>query len=482
MYYICAMIDKILGRKLEQKELRNAYESLRPEMVALVGRRRVGKTFLIRQAYAGLIRFEVTGLQHGGKTLQIDNFLISLSKFFPDFVLKETPKTWLRAFHLLSQLMEPTLVSQKQVVFIDELPWMDTPKSGFITGLSWFWNSWASTNNVVIVICGSSASWMIDKVINDKGGLHNRVTRYMILPPFSLSETEAFCVSRNINLPRYHLLQIYMTMGGIPMYLDQLKPGLSAMQNIGEVCFSAAGFLKNEFDRLFTSLFSNPASHLSVIRALATKRKGLTRNEIVSQAKLTNNGSLTVVLDELEKSGFISIVGGFGKVNKDSLFRLYDPYCLFYLTFIEPLGKNAQVTFSQLSDLPEWKTWCGYAFENVCMMHIEQIRQALGISGMFTKVASFVSKASDSQLGAQIDLVIERNDQSIHICEMKFSATPFLVQKSVIESIEKKKMAFLQQTGSQKHLFTTLIAPFGIVENSNSAQIDQVITADELFV
>ena len=476
-------MDNILvGRKQQIEDLQAVLASNRPEMVTLVGRRRVGKTYLVRQVFAGRIDFELAGLQKDNKEDQIQNFIFSMGKYFPNFELKAKPTSWLEAFHLLTQALESLKKTEKMVVFIDELPWLDTNRSSFITGLGWFWNTWASQNFIVLTICGSSASWMIKKIVNDRGGLHNRITKLLMLYPFTLAETEEYCRYRAINLNRYQMLQVYMTMGGIPMYLDQLKSGLSAMQNIQAICFSQTGYLRNEFDRLFASLFKNYHQHVAIIRALATRRTGLTRQEIIKMTKFTNGGMLTEILDELEKSGFVSIHNGYGKKVKDTLFRLSDAYALFYLTFIEPLGKNTTIDFSQLSDLPQWKTWSGYTFENICIAHIAPIRKALGISGMASSVSSFVASPEDGFSGAQIDMLIDRNDQTINVCEIKFSSIIYEVTKKDVDNIDNKKQVFKYHTGTKKHLFTTLITTVGVVNNANKINhIDQVVTLDDLF-
>ncbi len=485
--YFCIVkasyMGKIIGRKKQIAELETAYASEKAEMIAVIGRRRVGKTYLIRQVYGDRIDFELTGLQHGDKEVQLQNLVFSMGKHFPDFTFKEKPSSWLEAFHLLTQALESLQKKEKIVVFLDELPWLGTRRSGFLTGLGYFWNSWASKQNAVLVICGSAASWMIKKVINDKGGLHNRVTRLLFLHPFTLAETEEYCKYRKIKLNRYHLLQIYMTMGGVPMYLDQLKPGLSAIQNIQEICFSPSGYLRNEFDRLYASLFQNAQKHIAIIRALASKRIGLTRKEIIRLSNIKNGGMLSDKLDELEKSGFIHIYGGYGKKSKQKLYRLTDFYSLFHLTFIEPLGKGSQIDFNQLSDLPKWKTWSGYTFENICFTHIEQIRKSLSIAGISSSVSSFVAGPTDSIPGAQIDLVIDRSDQTINICEIKFSTAEYVMSKKDVEKLLTKKKVFQYHTKTRKHIFITLITTMGVTENSHKINyIDQVVTMDDLFV
>ena len=406
-----------------------------------------------------------------------------MEEYFPTYPLGKRPTSWLEAFNHLKKALEALNKKQKLVVFLDELPWLGTKRSGFLQGLGYFWNSWASKRNIVLVVCGSAASWMIEKIINDKGGLHNRVTRLLFLYPFTLAETEAYCKSRRIKLNRFHILQIYMTMGGIPLYLDLLKPGWSAIQNIQETCFAATGYLRNEFERLYASLFNNHNKHIAIVRALASKRKGLTRQEILRSTKFENGGSLSNLLDELDKSGFITIYSGYGKKVKESLYRLTDAYSLFYLTFIEPLGKSSQTDFTQLSDLPQWKVWSGYAFENVCLTHIHQIRKALSIAGMASAISSFIARPKDGLPGTQIDLLIDRSDQSINICEIKFSISDYEVSKKDIANIQTKKKVFRYHTKTKKHLFTTLITTMGIIENANKLNyIDQEVTLDDLFV
>ena len=476
------MKKELIGRKNEIKELELALNSNRPEFVAIVGRRRVGKTFLIKETYGSFLDFELTGLQHAKKSEQLQNFTFALKSQFPDFHIEKKPKSWLEAFFLLSTALKGKRKQEKLIVFLDELPWMGTKRSGFITGLGWFWNSWATNQNIVLVICGSSASWMIEKVINDRGGLHNRVTKLISLYPFTLGETEAFLQSRNIYLSRYQITQLYLSMGGIPMYLDQIKPGLSAVQNIQAICFQNTGYLRNEFERLFASLFDNFENHVEVIKTLASKRKGMTRQEIIDNCRFQNGGMLTEILSELRQSGFIEIYQGYGKKTKLSIYRLTDPYSLFYLTFIQRLGTNRKADFTKLSDLPNYKSWSGYAFENICLTHINQIRKALGISGIYTTISSFVAKPSEGMPGAQIDLIIDRGDQSINICEIKFSSSDYEISKKDIDNIENKKRVFRYHTKTKKHLFTSLITTFGVVENKHRLNhIDQVVLLDHLF-
>jgi AAA+ ATPase superfamily predicted ATPase len=333
----------MIGRKKETAILAKAYASKKPELVAVFGRRRVGKTYLVGSFFKGKIDFELTGLKDGTKEQQLRNFAYSLKDAQKSATLPPQPKDWLEAFHQLKTHLETLEPSQKRkVVFIDEVPWIASGKSDFLTGFSYFWNSYAAKANIVVVICGSATAWMIQKVINDKGGLHNRVTCRLHLQAFTLAETEAYFLEKNIVFDRYQLLLLYMTMGGIPHYLNQVEGGKSAIQNIDEICFRPDGLLRTEFDNLYSSLFANPDRYEAIISALSSTWRGMSRMEIIAKTKILDGGGLTMMLQELEQSGFISSYVPFGKKKKDTLFRLTDCYSLFYLKFIQDIPAKGQ--------------------------------------------------------------------------------------------------------------------------------------------
>jgi uncharacterized protein len=476
------MIQNIIGREWHIQEMNDALATKKPEFMALTGRRRVGKTYLISQVYGKQIDFELTGLHKGNKKEQLENFVMMMEKYFPSKTKYKKPKTWLSAFKLLGDALDKKKKKSKLVVFIDELPWLATKRSGFLTALSWFWNTWATKRNVLVIICGSAASWMIDNVIGDKGGLHNRVTRLLKLEPFNLFETEKFLHSKNVKLNRYQITQLYMTIGGIPMYLDMIKKNISAVQNIQALCFNTEGFLKTEFDRLFASLFDNYGTHVNIVETLAKKKMGMTRQELIEKSKMSNGGMLTKVLNELKHSGFIEEYGCLGKIEKDSLFRLVDAYSLFYLTYIQKLTKTAKYTFTNFNDLVSWKIWTGYAFENVCFAHINQIKMALSINGISSSIASFIAKPKEGLSGTQIDLLIDRNDNCMNVCEMKFASSNYTITKADVKNIDSKKEVLIYHSKTKKHLFTTLVTTHAISDNEYKLNyINQVILLDDLF-
>lgn len=476
------MDTTIIGRTAEKEILNQALESYEAEMVSVIGRRRVGKTYLVRTVYKDKIAFEIAGLQDATGEEQLRNFANQLRKFSASKVIIPPPKDWLDAFFILIDFLEQCDLKTKPVIFFDEVPWMATHKSGFLKGLSYFWNSWAVQQNVVVVICGSAASWMIQKILRDKGGLHNRVTRRIRLHPFTLAETELFLKHRNIRLKRYQLLQLYMAMGGIPHYLKEIEGGKSAAQNLDKICFGESGLLRDEFLSLYPALFKYAEYHTTIIRTLAAKPNGLTRTDLVKHSKLTESGRITKVLTELSESGFITAYHAFGKKKKGKLYRLTDEYSIFYLRFIEPNLSETQGVWANISQGQAYKIWCGYAFENVCLKHVSQIKKALGISGIYTRSASFFKKGDEQNQGVQIDLLIDRNDKTINLVEIKFYDGTFAISKDYAQKLHQKIQVFRESTQTKKQIFLTLITALGLKSNIHSVGlVDNDFASEILF-
>ena len=470
----------MVAREKERKQFDALVKAQVSDFVVVYGRRRVGKTFLIREHFKQQFAFYTAGLANSNLQQQLISFYSSLQEYNTTNLTIEIPNTWFEAFQSLRKVLIKNR-SKKKVVFIDELPWFDTQKSFFIAALEHFWNSWASARkDILLITCGSSASWMINKVLNNKGGLHNRVTKKMKIEPFTLSECEQYLKWKNINFNRYQIIEMYSVLGGIPFYLNTLEKGLSITQNINELCFSDDGILKNEFNNLYASLFKNSENHVAIVTALATKSKGLTRNEIIITAKITNGGGTTKVLNELVECGFVRRYYQFDKKNKDCIYQLTDFYSLFYLKFIKD-NKNAVKDFwINAIDNPMRRSWSGYAFEQVCLMHLPEIKTKLGISGIMTSEASW--RSSDSENGAQIDLLIDRRDQVINLCEMKFSINEFKIDKKYEMELRNKIGTFRSETKTKKAVFLTMITTFGIKQNDYYGDLVQnEITINDLF-
>ena len=448
----------------------------------MIGRRRVGKTFLVNRVYGDRIAFSVTGLQNAPKREQLQNFAYQLAAYSGDERSVRQPSNWLEAFQFLRLQLSQQLGDEKLVVFLDELPWLATPKSGFLRGLSFFWNSWAVHERIVVVICGSAASWMIQKVVRNKGGLHNRITKRIYLAPFDLSETRDYLASRNVRLDHYQTLQLYMAMGGIPHYLKEVQAGKSATQNIDAICFSPGGLLRNEFTALYPSLFEEAERHISVIRTLAARHGGLNRSDLIRRAGLSDGGRAGQVLQDLVSSGFITLYPAYDDKKKNSLYRLTDEYSRFYLKFIENNREDNPGTWTRLSQTQTWQSWSGYAFESICLKYIDRIRAAMSIGGIYSRVATYTHRESDKLPGFQIDLLLDRNDQTINLFEVKFLRETLAIDRAFNIKLQQRAGYFRAATGTTKQLLTVLITTFPVVENAHKHTfIDQFLTMEALF-
>ena len=469
----------IIGRKEEQQILHSAAQSENSEFVAVYGRRRVGKTYLIRETFGYKFTFQHTGLAKGNTKEQLFSFAISLRDAGYDDC--PIPKSWLEAFSLLSAYLKNS-ADEKKIVFLDELPWMDTPRSNFISAFEHFWNGWASARkDIVLIICGSATSWIINKVINDHGGLHNRVTKQIALQPFTLKECEMFAKSKGLEMSRYQLAECYMVLGGIPYYWSLLEKGLSLAQNIDKIIFAKNGKLSNEFNQLYASLFKSPEQYIDIVTALGKKKVGMTREEIIAATDKYSNGALSKVLDELEYCGFIRKYNGFDKKSKQAIYQLIDNYTLFYFKFIQQNENNDEHFWSASIDSAMHRAWSGLAFERLCMAHTQQIKAALGIAGVLSNVYSWRKEADEMSDGAQIDLLIDRKDQVINLCEMKYSLSEYAIDAEYEQKLRNKKSAFIDATNTRKAVHLTMVTTFGIKTNVHSGIVQNEITLEDLF-
>lgn len=473
----------IIGRKQERIQMASYLKDEKAHLLAVVGRRRVGKTYLIRESYKENKVFEMTGIQHAKLKKQLINFTIQMNTYFQNEEQYNKPDNWLAAFNLLSQAIDKLELTKKPVIFFDELPWIAGKRSGFTEALGHWWNNWASQKNIVVVICGSAASWMIEHIVNAKGGLHNRITKLITLMPFTLSETKAFFNAKNIEISDYQIIQIYLAIGGIPHYLEHIEKGKSAAQNIQNMCFEKDGILRNEFNNLYPALFDNARNHVSIIKALSSKSKGLDRQEILKATGMSDGGYFSETLKELETSGFITTFEPLEKKKKHTLYRLTDEYSLFYLHFIEGKTKLGSRDWTAKSQSQEYKIWCGYAFENLCIKHVNHIKDALGISGVQTTVNSFLHKKNKLyEKGFQIDLLIDRKDDVINICEMKFYADEFRISNEYAKTMRTKREGLKAVTGTKKMVHTSFITTYGVFENQNKIDlVDNDFTLDIFF-
>ena len=471
---------QFIGRREAIDELDRICEASRPQFLVVYGRRRVGKTYLIRQYFKNEFAFYATGVLNGGTRDELAAFGNNLRLYGSE---ESAPRNWFDAFSALVRLLERSdvrrdPVSGKRVVFIDEMPWLDTPRSDFLAALDWFWNAWGSAQeDVVLVVCGSATSWITKKLFKNRGGLHNRVTARIRLEPFTLGECAEYFQTSGFAWEAAQVLEAYMVFGGVPYYLDLLDRRAGLAQNIDNLCFRRGGQLADEFDELYRSLFRNAERHLAIVRALASKKAGRTRDELLDATSNVTGGTLTNTLGELEQCGFIRSYRPFGKKSRGTLYQLIDPFSLFYLQFMD--GNTSERFWQENYQSPRLNAWRGYAFELVCLIHVQQIRRALGISAISADVSSWRSAEADP--GAQVDLVIDRADQIIDLCEMKWSSVEFVIDKAYDRKLRERREAFLQETKTRKGARLVLVTPYGVRRNAYSDTVQAEVTAEDLF-
>lgn len=471
---------KIIGRKREKDSLMQCLMSKRPEFVAVYGRRRVGKTYLVREYFNKQFSFYATGLTDEKMRGQLRGFQASLNEYGDED--KSIPKDWFEAFTRLRKLLESDKVyrepvNNKRVIFLDELPWMDTAKSDFKSALDYFWNSWASAQeDLVLIACGSATSWIITNLLTDKKGFHNRVTRRIHLAPFSLAECEKLFEFNDIVMPRNQMIESYMVFGGIPHYLNLLDQRLSLAQNINELCFKEYGYLHNEYYNLFHSLYDKPEKHMAILEALARNKDGMTRAELSKEKEIGGGSILTKDLRELEECGFIRKFINFSKGEKESFYQLIDPFTLFSIRFIQNKKFDS---WNEYINSPGYNSWRGNSFEIVCLNHIDQIKTSLGISGIETN--EFAWRSTKAEKGAHIDLIISRKDGVINLCEMKYTNEEYSLDADEYEKIQNRMVQFQKETGAKEAIHITLICGNGYKKSKYSGIVQNLILGDDLF-
>jgi hypothetical protein len=483
--------EMLFGREPEIKILDNLWDSPEAEFLAIYGRRRVGKTYLIREYFSKkrCIYFEITGQKDGKLKEQLENFINIFSKVFLNDLPLRTPSSWKNAFEILTKEIEKIPKSQNIVFFFDELPWLATSKSGMLQALDYYWNRfWSRHSNLIFVVCGSAASWMLDNLINAKGGLHNRLTKTILLRPYNLKQTEQYLAGRNIHLSPKQILDLYMVFGGIPHYLKQVEKGKSALQTINKVCFQPDGLLYDEFDRLFRSLFSYAEESLLIIKAISKYQYGISRDDLIKSTGISSGGTLNKRLKELESAGFIQSYVPYGRKIKNHYYRVVDEYCYFYLRWIEPFKKKGMSAGKEY-----WQTkgktgtaitWAGYAFESICLKHIDQIRKALELEAISCEIGNwkFSPPKGKKESGAQIDLLFDREDGIVSLCEIKYTEKPFILDKTEAKNLMNKVAVFEDHFPIKKQILLTLITAAGLKENIWSEELIQnVVTLEDLL-
>jgi len=463
----------IIGRRTEKRELQRFYDSDKPELIIIYGRRRVGKTYLIKEFFENNFAFYFTGSVDMPNAKNLANFDKAIIEF--GGASRRVSKNWDDAFDKLKALLAGRY-GNKKVVFFDEMPWLDTRDSDFLQAFDYFWNSWASSDPEILFIgCGSATSWITKKLFQNRGGLHNRVTGRIYLAPFSLGECEEFFHSKRIEMTRYQIAECYMIFGGIPYYLNLFHSDLSLSQNVDRLCFADRAPFRYEFEELYRSLFKAPVRHFAIVEALAKKTAGMSRAELSKVSKLQPNGHFTEVLNELEQCDFIEKYNDFTRAKNGSYYYLKDPFSLFYLKYMKNNNTKDDYFWTNYIEDGGHRAWCGYAFERLCRIHIKQMKEKLGILGVSTEKAAWRSK--DTSPGAQIDLLISRRDGVINLCEMKYSKHPYMITKAEASELERKKSVFVMETGTKSAIHITMVTTWGLEKKGyfNIAQSEIVL-------
>ena len=470
----------MIGRKRELNLIQECRDADRSKLVVVYGRRRVGKTFLIREAFDYRFTFTHTGIENGTHAEQLGGFWNAIrSQFNLD---APRPKNWMEAFEQLKKGISQSPDGRKSI-FIDELPWMDTRRSGFIKAIASFWNGWASARkDIVMIVCGSAAAWMTKKILQNRGGLFNRANRTIYLEPFTLAECEAYLLSKDMPMSRKDITLAYMAFGGAPYYWTLLERDKSIEQNFDILFFAKNAPLAIEFKRLYRSVFESPEPYIAVVSTLGTKKTGLTRDEIVqSTPNVKNDGRLTEILDNLELSGFVRRYSATGRIKRESIFQLIDNYTLFYFQFIRDYAGKDEEHWSHMRQDQHRIVWEGLAFERICLQHARQIKSALGIAGVATEESAWVKRAANGERGAQIDLVIRRGDRVTNLCEMKFASGEYEISSAYETALRNKMEAFRRETKTKDALHLTFVTTYGLVRNSHASIARSQVTLEDLF-
>lgn len=473
----------IVGRKIEKNRIERLLVSDRSAFLAITGRRRVGKTYLIDTLLGPYFCFSITGIQNGNQAAQLINFGVKLSEYSGSDQPQQFAD-WQVAFLYLKSYLKNLDRTKKQVIFLDELPWIATPKSGFIQFLAHFWNDFLSKEpHFILVICGSATSWISQKIINDPGGLHNRVTEHIHLFPFTMAETKEFLHSRGLLFSNQDIAKTYMLLGGIPFYLEKLQRGEGVSSAIERICFAPTGMLHNEYSNLFQALFNNPDMHRQIVATLASKQYGMNHESILSAIGISKpTGSYNRAIEELIISDFIVESAPWGKKKRGAIFRLVDEFSHFYHRFLSQQKKYTPGIWQQWSEHQTFKSWSGYAFETLCLKHIDTIKKALGIAAVYTEVGSFQIPATQNEPGIQIDLILDRKDGYINLCEIKFHSGPYAIDKNEYQRLIVTRQRFIDSTKTKKQVFWTFITNHGLVQNAYAVELaDTQLTLEDLM-
>ncbi len=473
-------MSKIIARTAEIEVLERKLRSKASEFVIVYGRRRIGKTYLVNNVFANRFTFSYVGARKQKPQKQLQRFAEQL-KIYSGATYAPTLSNWDEAFNALRTLIDSRPNKERKVIFFDEMPWIDTPRSAFVDALEYFWNAWAAQrDDILFIACGSATSWMVNKLVKNRGGLHNRISEQIYLRPFRLHECEEYLHTRGCQWDRYTITQCYMAMGGVPYYMNLLNPEQSLAQNIDRLFFSKNAPMREEFDQLYSALFRYADKYIDIMNALASNKDGLLRAEIIEKTGIVG-GTLTRILENLVRCDFVENYARYKSTVRNTLYRICDPYTLFYFKFLHSKNSKDEHWWTNNLLTPSVQAWQGFSFETICALHLNQIKQKLGISGIATSTSTWRSLGNNENRGTQIDLVIERSDRIINLCEMKFSTEPYTITKDYEEKLRNRMALFKAETKTRKSVATTMVTTYGIVRGIHSGIVQNEIVMNDLF-
>lgn len=473
-------LKNLIGRQEEIRRLQRCLEENRAQLVILYGRRRVGKTYLVNEFFEGRFDFKITGAYQEKKEVQLRYFAEELSSQTKREC--KTPKDWIEAFRMLREYLSSLPADEKHIVFFDEMPWLDTMHSDFLPAFEHFWNDFGcALHDLIFVVCGSATSWMTEKIAENKGGLFHRQACSICLQPFTLRETETYLRSLGIEWSRYDITECYMILGGIPFYLSLLDPERSLSANIDNLFFRKRAELWNEFNQLYRTVFTNSDQYIRIVEALNTKKSGLTRSEVARVSGIANNGNLSEMLRNLVNSDFVRGYSSFGKKKNETVYQLRDYYTLFYFRFLKDYFGRDEQYWTHSYGSGARNAWAGLTFEQVCKDHILQIKQKIGIAGVLSEESCWQRKGGEDMDGAQIDMIIDRRDHVIDLCEIKFSEYEYVIDRDCEQDLRRKRETFRQATGTGKTIQIVMITTYGLKQNKYSGLVSSQVVLDDLF-
>jgi len=431
---------KFIGRKKELESLDLLLKKKSASLVVIRGRRRVGKSRLIKEFVSDKKHWIFSGIPPVPgitKQRQLDAFSAQVAHNLgmPKIQVSE----WLEHFNFLGQQAK----GQKIVIVFDEISWMGSEDPDFLGQLKTAWDLTFSENpELIFILCGSVSSWIEDNILKSTGFV-GRISVDMVLEELSIAESGEFWGARKNKVSPYEKFKMLSVTGGIPKYLEEIIATQSAEDNIHRLCFQSDGLLFREFDQIFSDLFSKRAQTYSdIVKTLA--HSSLTLDEVCEKLDVEKSGSVSSCLDDLELAGFIQEDCTWNLSSKAEShlkkFRLKDNYLRFYLRYIEPnKEKIAKGLFESKSFMlmPGWESVMGLQFENLVINNLKSLCKILRIDLLdIANAGPFFQRATQRQKGCQIDLMIQTKHNTLYVCEIKFSTSD--IKSSVVEEMERK--------------------------------------------